>query len=93
MDLDLIVGNTSLANDPEFNEAIRWMYDVRITDYNTPDTYMPFQTLTREQVAKMLDRFASATALTTIRNASACNFSDVKSGSSLKDAITRVCQY
>jgi hypothetical protein len=66
----LIIGSTSLASDPEFTEAIRWMYDTGITNYNTPDAYMPFQPITREQVAKMLDRFAIATSLTTIRNTS-----------------------
>jgi hypothetical protein len=35
----LIVGNTSLTDDPEFNEAIHWMYDVGITKYGTVDTY------------------------------------------------------
>jgi hypothetical protein len=93
LDLDLIVGGTSLANDPEFNEAIRWMYDAGITDYNMSDTYMPFQTLTREQVAKMLDKFAIATNLNVVRNTSTCTFSDVASTSEFSSFITHVCQY
>lgn len=93
LDLDLIVGDTSLADDPEFNEAIHWMYDVGITKYGTVDTYLPFQTITRGQVAKMLDSFASVTNLTTIRNHSTCTFSDVASNSEFKSAITNVCQY
>jgi hypothetical protein len=93
LDLDLIAGNISLENDPEFNEAIHRMYDVEITKYATSDSYQPFQTLTREQVAKMLDKFATATQLTTVRNPASCSFSDVVSSSEFKDAITRVCQY
>ena len=69
------------------------MYDVGITSFNTPTTYMPFQTLTREQVAKMLDKFAIATTLTTIRNPSACTFSDVVSTSAFSTHIRNVCQY
>ena len=93
LDLDLIAGNTPLSSDPEFNEAIRWMYDVGITNYNTPDTYLPFQTITREQVAKMLDKFALATQLNVIRNASPCSFSDVPSTSEFSTHIRNVCQY
>jgi hypothetical protein len=93
MDLDLLAGNLSLADDPEFNEAIQWMYDVQITNYNTPDSYLPFQKITREQVAKMIDKFAIATQLTAIRNPAPCTFADVASGSEFKTAIINVCQY
>lgn len=93
LDLDIIVGNTSLSDDPEFNEAIKWMYDQEITSYNTVASYLPFETITREQVAKMIDYFASATNLTTIRNTGGCSFSDVSTNSEFRDPITRVCQY
>ncbi|MDR2189707.1 MAG: S-layer homology domain-containing protein [Candidatus Peribacteria bacterium] len=93
IDLNLIVGDFSLVDDPEFNEAINRMYDAQITNYNTPDAYMPFQKITREQVAKMLDKFATATTLTTIRNPSPCSFSDVSSGSAFFTAISNVCKY
>jgi hypothetical protein len=82
-----------LVDDPEFNEAISRMYDAQITDYDTPDAYMPFQKITREQVAKMLDKFATATQLTTIRNTSSCSFSDIATGSTFYTAITNVCKY
>jgi hypothetical protein len=49
-------------------ESINWMYDNGMTSYNTTESFMPYQTITRAQVAKMLDKFASATNLTTIRN-------------------------
>ena len=54
---------------------------------------MPYNTITRAQVAKMLDKFAIATNMTEIRNFWACEFSDVAADSEFKDSITRVCQY
>jgi hypothetical protein len=93
LDLDLIVGDTSLVDDPEFNEAISWMFDVGITKYNTIDTYLPFQTITRGQVAKMLDNFATVANLTTVRNSSSCIFSDVATSSEFRAAIIKMCQY
>jgi len=74
-------------------ESINWMYDNGMTSYNTTESFMPYQTITRAQVAKMLDKFATATNLTTIRNQWNCEFSDVDSQSEFKDSITKVCQY
>ena len=91
--LDIIAWNETLTNSPEFIEAINWMYDMWMTSYNTTEAFMPYQTITRAQVAKMLDKFAIATNLTEIRNFGTCEFSDVASWSEYKDAITRVCQY
>ena len=91
--LDIIAGNETLTDSPEFMEAINWMYDMWMTSYNTTESFMPYNTITRAQVAKMLDKFAIATNMTEIRNFWNCDFSDVASGSEYKDAITRVCQY
>jgi len=91
--LDIIAWNETLTDSPEFMEAINWMYDMWMTSYNTTESFMPYQTITRAQVAKMLDKFAIATEMTEIRNFWNCEFSDVASGSEYKDAITRVCQY
>lgn len=93
LSLDIIAWNETLTNSPEFVEAINRMYDMGMTNYNTTEAFMPYQTITRAQVAKILDKFATATNLTTIRNFWNCEFSDVNSGSEYKDAITRVCQY
>ncbi len=91
--LEIIAWNATLTDTPEFIEAINWMYDMWMTSYNTIEGFMPYQTITRAQVAKMLDKFATATDMTQIRNFWSCEFSDVASGSEYKDAITRVCQY
>ena len=91
--LDIIAWNKTLTDSPEFIEAINWMYDMWMTSYNTTEAFMPYQTITRAQVAKMLDKFATATNLTGINNAGSCQFSDVASWSEYKDSITRVCKY
>ena len=91
--LDIIAWNETLTDSPEFIEAINWMYDMWMTSYNTTEAFMPYQTITRAQVAKMLDKFATATNLTGINNAGNCQFSDVASWSEYKDSITRVCKY
>jgi len=91
--LEIIAWNETLTDSPEFMEAINWMYDMWMTSYNTTESFMPYQTITRAQVAKMLDKFATATNMTEVRNFWTCEFSDVAVDSEFKDAITRVCQY
>lgn len=91
--LEIIAGNETLTDSPEFIEAINRMYDMWMTSYNTTEWFMPYQTITRAQVAKMLDKFAIATNLTTIRNFWNCEFKDVAADSEFKESITRVCQY
>ena len=91
--LAIIAWNETLTDSSEFMESINWMYDNGMTSYNTTESFMPYQTITRAQVAKMLDKFATATNLTTVRNQWNCEFSDVDPQSEFKDSITRVCQY
>ena len=91
--LAIIAWNETLTDSSEFMESINWMYDNGMTSYNTTESFMPYQTITRAQVAKMIDKFATATNLTTIRNQWNCEFSDVNPQSEYKDSITRVCQY
>ena len=91
--LDIIAWNETLTDTPEFMESINWMYDNGMTSYNTTESFMPYQTITRAQVAKMLDKFATATNLTTVRNFWNCEFSDVDPQSEFKESITKVCQY
>jgi len=91
--LEIIAGNETLTDSPEFMESINWMYDMGMTSYNTTESFMPYNTITRVQVAKMLDKFAVATNMTEIRNFWTCEFSDVAAESEFKDSITRVCQY
>ena len=91
--LAIIAWNEKLTDSSEFMESINWMYDNGMTSYNTTESFMPYQTITRAQVAKMLDKFATVTNLNTIRNQWNCEFSDVDPQSEYKDSITKVCQY
>ena len=91
--LAIIAWNETLTDSSEFMESLNWMYDNGMTSYNTTESFMPYQTITRAQVAKMLDKFATATNLTTIRNQWNCEFSDIDPQSQYKDSITKVCQY
>lgn len=91
--LAIIAWNETLTDSSEFMESLNRMYDNGMTSYNTTESFMPYQTITRAQVAKMLDKFATATNLTTIRNEWNCEFSDVDPQSEYKDSITKVCQY
>ena len=93
VNLGIIAGNETLTDSSEFIESINWMYDNGMTSYNTTESFMPYQTITRAQVAKMLDKFATVTNLNTIRNQWNCEFNDVDPQSEYKDSITRVCQY
>ncbi|MFA7284498.1 MAG: S-layer homology domain-containing protein [Candidatus Absconditabacterales bacterium] len=47
-----------VSEDPEFIEALAWMYNNRITSLGTPSTYRPFDKITREEASKILSRFA-----------------------------------
>ena len=89
IDLWLLAWNTSLVDDPEFKEAVNWMYDQKITN-KTMDEFDPFQSATRWQIAKMIDKFAIATNLNAVRNTD-CDFIDIET-SEFKDSIIRVCQ-
>ena len=91
--LAIIAWNEKLTDSSEFMESLNWMYDNGMTSYNTTESFMPYQTITRAQVAKMLDKFATATNLTTVRNLWTCKFTDVDPQSEFKDSITKVCQY
>ena len=44
--------------EEELSEAIEWMYDNWLTIYNTPDTFMVNDSLTREQASKFFAEFA-----------------------------------
>lgn len=75
-----------IPEDPEFVEALAWMYTNNITSLWTASTYRPFDKITREEATKVLGRFAknilNATYKTWISN-EFCVFQD--SGMIAKD--------
>lgn len=50
--------NTSNIDNVELTDAIKWMYDNKLTSYNTVDTFMWDDYITREQASKFFVMFA-----------------------------------
>ena len=48
-------------DDPEFDQALNWMHESGLTQYNTVDSFRPFDNLTREQAAHFFANFAETT--------------------------------
>jgi len=92
-----IANSISVENDPELLEAIRWMNDNGLTNFNNISTYKPFEVLLREQSAKIFDVFAkvfkfSQDKITTTVPA-ACTFNDLsKTDAGLITNIQNVCE-
>ncbi len=92
-----IANSISVENDPELQEAIRWMNDKGLTSYSTITEYKPFEVLLREQSAKILDIFAkvfsfSQDKLTTTLPTN-CQFKDIsKADWSLITHIENICK-
>ncbi|USN57178.1 MAG: S-layer homology domain-containing protein [Candidatus Peribacteria bacterium] len=61
----------------EFDRALSWMYANGLTKYNTSDAYMPFNSLTREQFAKMVRQFYVTMGYDTSTKNTACDFTDI----------------
>lgn len=87
---------TNVNNDPELTEAVSWMYDNWLTQYNTPSTYNPFGSLTRDASAKILDKFSNLLNLTNTNSwylPSECNFTDLWwLDETMKSYIENVCR-
>ncbi len=82
----------SILNSPEVIEAIQRMRDHGLTSAKEIAGYAPFETLTREQAAKMFAQFAKALNFSALSGAVSCNFSDLaKADTSLKTSIQEAC--
>lgn len=95
--LGLIAGGLTAIVDPELQEAIQWMYDSKITQYNKPEEYRPYALLLREEAAKMLDSFTKVFTLQAgLKDAvllNECYFSDEQEVDlSLLDSVKNVCR-
>lgn len=92
-DLSALASSTSISNDPELIEAIKWMNDNGLTNYTDVVTYKPFEALTREQSAKILSKFAEIYRFGSINSEWICVFADSNTfDTSLSTYITNVCQ-
>lgn len=91
----LFVG-INVNEDPELIEAIHRMYDNWLTQYDSPSTYNPFGSLTREASAKILDIFSDLLWYSNISSwysPSQCTFTDLEyTNDSLKTHIENACK-
>lgn len=95
--LSAIANSISVDKDPELQEAIRWMYDNKLSNFSTIESYKPFEVLSREQAAKIFDVFAKLFDFSQEKLSASlpneCNFKDIsKAEESLKWHIQNVCQ-
>lgn len=90
--LTAVVYGAAGLNDPEFDSALTWMYENKLTSYNTSDAYRPFDTLTREQAAKFYVGFAQSLWLKADETKD-CTFSDTaEMDSTLSWAVVESCK-
>ena len=89
-----MTAGSNITDNPEFKETVMRMYDNGLTKFQTPSDFMPFESLTREQAAKMLVQyrklmFPAKIAVTT----NDCVFKDIGTADpSLKEWIIESCQ-
>ncbi len=92
-----IANSISVENDPELQEAIRWMHDNWLTSFSTIWEYKPFEVLTREQSAKIFDIFAKTFDFSQEKLIwtlpTECQFKDLsKADQTLTSHIQNVCK-
>lgn len=93
--VQILSGLTDINSDPEFIEAIFWMYDNWLTIHNNTTDYEPFYAITRMNAAKMIDKFADVIWYqnTGLYLPNECNFSDINwLSTGDKQYISNVCQ-
>ena len=93
--VQILSGLTDINSDPEFIEAIHWMYDNWLTIHNNTTDYEPFYAITRMNAAKMIDKFADVIGYqnTWLYLPNECNFADIEwLSTGDKQYISNVCQ-
>ena len=96
----LLSGNTntpastlSILNSPEVSEAMFWMRETGITNATNISTFNPFDSLTREQAAKMVVQYAKSQNIPALSGSDFCSFTDLtKSDPTLQSSIKEACQ-
>jgi len=65
----------SILNSPEVSEAMFWMRETGITNATNISTFNPFDSLTREQAAKMVVQYAKSQNIPALSGSDFCSFS------------------
>ena len=83
----------SILNSPEVSEAIFWMRETGITNATNISTFNPFDSLTREQAAKMVVQYAKSQNIPALSGSDFCSFTDLtKADPTLQSSIKEACQ-
>lgn len=85
---------TSVVSDPALQEAIYWMYDNGITKYDNVENYRPFDSITRQEAAKIFTLFRNTIIQGTPDSAGInCAFTDMDlADPTLVNYITDACK-
>ena len=83
----------SILNSPEVSEAMFWMRETGITNATNISTFNPFDSLTREQAAKMVVQYAKSQNIPALSGSDFCSFTDLtKADPTLQSSIKEACQ-
>lgn len=86
--------STQDSLDDELEDAITTIYELGITKFNTPTTYMATNAIRRDEAATMFYRLATKLALLGSASSNNCTFSDISQAhSDLADIVRNSCRY
>jgi hypothetical protein len=82
-----------LTTTTEFKKAMTFLYSYDVTDFNAIDDFAPFESLTREQAAKIFTKFAMNVLCRKPNSNLNTSYADINTAnSSLKNYITLAYQ-
>ncbi len=85
--------SAAAITDVEFDSAIQRWFENEMTQYSNQNDYRPFDTLTREQGAKMFSVFAMKNLCIVPDTTLVCDFKDINDADpTLKTFLTTSCQ-
>ena len=89
-----VVYGTDVVEDPEFLQALFWMYDNELTKFKNPRDFRSFDRLTREEASKIIGKFyKDQLKWGQNSNISSCVFKDLDVADySLTDSIKESCK-
>jgi hypothetical protein len=91
--LTAMTAATAFGQSNELADAVQWGFENELTSYSTVDTFMPYNTLTREQFAKFSSAFATLNLCKEPDTTASCDFSDLgQADESLADYAVLACQ-
>lgn len=87
-----IVGAASVMEDKEFVDAVTWAFENGLSKFNSPEAFMPYDLITREQFAKFSAAFGVTNLCLEPDAMAACDFSDIPADPTLDEYVVLACQ-